>query len=374
MRHRLTPLLAAATVALAAPLAAADFVVTKYNDSALSTTCLPGDCSLRAAVIAANSDAAADRILLSAGRYTITAFGLDDDAGGGDLDILTEIEIVGVGAPISRIDGSGMGVNNLDSIFFVHDQGKLTIRDATVELGAEGGIHVLGELLLERCDVSNNSFQGNDDGVHAINATVTIRDSAVINNGNGVTVNGGDLLIENVTFHSNNGFQLFVGNATSARCTHCTIVADQVGGNGEIRLDDTVLELASSIVVGNCDLLNGATIDTLGGNFESPGHGCGLLPHAGDLEDVADAGLAASPADNGGPTRTFQLDSDSPAVGLVPSADCLDFDQRGVSRGKLGLLDCDAGALERSNSRPPTPLFLDGFEQGDEDAWTDVVG
>lgn len=374
MRHRLTPLLAAATVAFAPPLAAADYVVTKYNDSTAPDACLPGDCSLREAVISANANPGADRILLSAGTYTITLFGTDDDADAGDLDVLSEIEIVGVGAPISRIDGSGMGVNNVDPIFTVFDQGKLTMRDATVERGSEGGFRVFGELLLERCDVSNNSFSGSEAGVEASgSATIIVRDSAIINNGRGIVAVGGDLLLENVTFHSNGSFQLVVTNAASASCTHCTIV-DQVGGNGEIRLDNTDLVFANSIVVGNCDLLNGASIDTLGGNLESPGETCGLLPHAGDLENVADAGLAASPADNGGPTRTFQLDVDSPAIGLVPSADCLDSDQRGVSRGKLSLFDCDAGALERTTSRPPTPLFLDGFEQGDEEAWSDVVG
>jgi hypothetical protein len=372
VRQPVVPLLAAVAVALATPLAAADFVVTKYIDSTFPDACLPGDCSLREAVISANANPGADRILLSAGIYTISLFGIDDDAGGGDLDILTEIEIVGVGAPLTRIDGKTMGVNNEDPIFHVSDLGKLTIRDATVREGTEGGITVLGELLLERCEIHNNSFAGNADGVRGINATVTIRDSTVINNGNGVVVTGGDLLLENVTFYSNNGFQLFVGNATSARCTHCTIEGP-VAGNGEIRLDDTDLELANSIVIGNCDLLNGATVDTLGGNLESPGATCGLLPHAGDLENVADAGLAASAVDNGGPTRTFQLDADSPAIGLVPAADCLDADQRGVGRGKLSLLDCDSGALERTNSRPPTPLFRDGFEQGDEEAWSDVV-
>jgi CSLREA domain-containing protein len=374
VRHRLTPLLAAAAVALAAPLAAADFVVTKYNDSASANGCLPGNCSLREAVIAANADPAADRILLSAGIYTISAFGIDDDAGGGDLDILTEIEIVGAGARITHIDGKTMGVNNLDPIFTVQDLGKLTIRDATVREGTEGGITVFGELLLERCEIHNNSFQGNADGVRGINAAVTIRDSAVINNGDGVSVVGGDLLLENVSFYSNNGFQIFVSTATSARCTHCTIEGP-VSGNGEIRVSEAVFELASSIVVGNCDLLSGATIDTLGGNLESPGHTCSLRPAvAGDLEDVADAGLAAAPADNGGPTRTFQLDADSPAVNLVPSSGCLSADQRGVSRGKLSFLDCDSGAFERSAAPPPTPLFLDGFEQGDEEAWSDVVG
>jgi len=61
---------------------------------------------------------------------------------------------------------------------------------------------------------------------------------------------------------------------------------------------------------------------------------------------------------NGGPTQTMALSASSPAIELVPKADCPATDQRGVTRPQVGD-ECDVGAYEAG---PPStalsPLSL----------------
>ena len=68
-----------------------------------------------------------------------------------------------------------------------------------------------------------------------------------------------------------------------------------------------------------------------------------------DLTGVASPGLAAGPASNGGPTQTVALLLGSPALNVVPTADCVNasggqlwFDQRLFFRPSGSA--CDAGA------------------------------
>ncbi|HLF57415.1 MAG TPA: right-handed parallel beta-helix repeat-containing protein [Thermoanaerobaculia bacterium] len=360
---------ALAIALLAAPLAAVDLVVTRYDDPA-PDGCLAGDCSLREAVIEADADPAPDRILLSAGQYDLTRFGTDNASLAGDLDTNSEIEIVGPGATMTRIDASGLGLSADNGAIEVHAGSHLTLRGSTLLGAALSGFRVAGgDLTVEECEIrgSSSSFRSGIDAGGG--GTITVRNSTIVDNVYGLTATGVAVVLENVTLDGNALFQLAALDTISFVCTHCTIVG-AAGGDPELRADGAVIELGNSIVSGACLLLNGGLIVSLGGNVESPGHGCDLS--AGDLDDVADLGLSAL-ADHGGPTRTFDLDVDSPAIDLVLGADCLSRDQRGAARHKLATIPCDAGALERA-AGPPTPIFADGFEQGDDGAWVVPAG
>src|SRR5262245_34500220 len=92
--------LVAVTAAVhATPAAAATITVTTTSDGAATD----GNCTLREAVLAANSDAArdacpagsgADTIVLSAGTYNLTVTGANEDASlTGDLDITSNITL-----------------------------------------------------------------------------------------------------------------------------------------------------------------------------------------------------------------------------------------------------------------------------------------
>ena len=72
-------------------------------------------------------------------------------------------------------------------------------------------------------------------------------------------------------------------------------------------------------------------------------------------------------ADNGGPTSTHLPAGDSLVLGLALPPHCPPLDQRGASRDPD---DCDGGAVQLVAADPPTPIFRDGFVQGDTEAWS----
>lgn len=355
--------------AVFAPLAAVDFVVTRYDDP-FPNGCAPTDCSLREAALDADDTAGADRILLSAGKYDLTRFTGDDEGVLGDLDLHDEVEIVGAGATMTTIDAAPIGTLAEDPVISAF--GTLVLRDLKLTGSQVDGIRVFGaDVTIERCDVTNNSFQGNGAGVRATGGgDLVIRDSSIINNGNGVEAIDVTAELENVTFHSNNAFQIFVGTGTLLFCTHCTVV-DNPTGNGEVRVSNGIAFFANSIVSGNCEELAGGIVATQGGNVESPGDTCNFST-AADREDEPTAGLSAL-GDHGGATRTFDLLTGSPALALVEDGACSPHDQRGVARSPHPFEECDAGALERTANPLRTPIFADGFQQGDEEAWSAAV-
>lgn len=353
-------------VAVSAPLGAVDFVVTRYDDPN-PNGCAPTDCSLREAALDADAAPGADRILLSAGKYDLTRFTGDDTGVLGDLDLHDEVEILGAGATMTTIDAAPIGTAAEDPVISAF--GTTVLRDLKITGSQVEGVRIFGvDVTIERCDITNNSFQGNGAGVHATgDGALVIRDSAIINNGVGLVAVDGTVELENVTLHSNNSFQMFVGDGTLLFCNHCTVV-DSVGGNAEIRVSNGIAFFANSIVSGACDEVAGGIVTTQGGNVESPGDTCNFST-AADREDEVTAGLS-SLGDHGGPTRTFDLLAGSPALALVEDDACAPHDQRGVVRSPHPLEPCDAGAVERTLGRVLTPIFADGFLQGDAEAWS----
>src|SRR5689334_15219316 len=146
-----------------------------------------GQCSLREAVSAANTDAAsgaapgecaagagADTIVLPAGFYRLSLPPASENANaGGDLDILADVSITGAGAATTTISGGG-----LDRVFDISGSGStVTIEDVTVTGGhapdgptqlfpgqSGGGIANLGNLTLRDARVSDNVAGRGGDG------------------------------------------------------------------------------------------------------------------------------------------------------------------------------------------------------------------
>jgi hypothetical protein len=75
-----------------------------------------------------------------------------------------------------------------------------------------------------------------------------------------------------------------------------------------------------------------------------------LPPTSTNSSPTLDATLGPL-ADNGGPTQTIALLPGSPALDVVPAANCPDTDQRGFPRPGAGETNCDSGAFE---SNPPS--------------------
>ncbi|HEX5622080.1 MAG TPA: choice-of-anchor D domain-containing protein [Solirubrobacteraceae bacterium] len=190
---------AIAFLALAAPANAAEIVVTTRGDAIAAD----GQCSLREAIIAANTDTPGsgcpggapggdpDVIRLAGGPYALGVAGAgEDNAATGDLDVRG-------GGPLT-IAGNAATVDaaSVDRVFDVVDPGaSLTLRNVTVTQGLApphdvgGGILNAGTLALidstvtaNRIDPSAAGFDGGLGGGIFSTGALTLTDSTVSDN------------------------------------------------------------------------------------------------------------------------------------------------------------------------------------------------
>lgn len=156
-------------IGLSSPAMAIDIQVDVLGDPA-PNGCTPGDCSLREAVILANSLAGPDRILLPATPgvpLQLTIPGEGENAGAtGDLDVLDDLEIIGTGATTTRILQTAQ-----DRVLqtLMASNRRLVLRGLTIQ-GGRGG-------------------QG---GALAVSSLLTIEDAAFV--GNTASIDGGAIL------------------------------------------------------------------------------------------------------------------------------------------------------------------------------------
>ncbi len=360
---------------LATPLSAADLIVTRYDDP-VPDSCSAADCSLREAVIAANADPNADRILLSAGLYELSLPGNDSAAQVGDLDLKEPVELIGPGATMTTIDGQAVDrvLEIAAANQFVAVRGvTITGGNAQFGNGGSGVLIVNTPALLEACEIRGDLANSTGSGVQVTNSIgVVIRNSTIAAwPGVGVQLFHSTLEIFDSTVTANGAAEIFAVSApTGLSCAQCTIFDPSDAGAEVAAQSGATIEFTNSIVGGECD--NGA-ITSLDGNLESPGTTCGfLLPN--DQQGLANPGLGGL-ADNGGPTRTMLPVANGAAADSSSPAGCSSIDQRGIFRPQDGDSTpgsiCDVGAAERATAGPPTPIFYDGFLQGGTEAWSD---
>jgi CSLREA domain-containing protein len=179
-----------------------------------------GDCSLREAIQAANTQAAVDAcpagiapatIHLPTGVYSLTLTGSGEDGNAtGDLDIQTSLTIHGAGAPETRIVGDAY-----DRLLHISPSIAVEINDVTLAHGTApdgayedgedgGGIHNAGTLILNRCAVLDSTagrgsgparFDGGWDGGRGggiyNTGTLILNGSTVSDNAAGDALSGG---------------------------------------------------------------------------------------------------------------------------------------------------------------------------------------
>jgi CSLREA domain-containing protein len=131
-----------------------------------------GNCTLREAVIAANTDQAvdacaagqdADLIMLPAGHFLLSRTGPGEDAAlTGDLDVLSAMKIIGAGSHLTKIDGGSRtdewGMYG-DRVFHVLAGGHLAVTGISVRGGyctSGGGFLNYGRLRIHDSDVRDN--------------------------------------------------------------------------------------------------------------------------------------------------------------------------------------------------------------------------
>ena len=366
-----------------------------------------GDCSLREAIQAANTDAAVDAcvpgsgddtITLPSGTYTLTRAGANEDGNAtGDLDITDNLTINGAGDATTFVNGGGLdrvwhvfsgvvveingvtitnGNNPLGGGIYNYG-GVLTLINSTVsgntagDTGGGGGIYNnSGTLTLTNSTVSNNSADYGGGIYNYWNtATLTLINSTVSGNtagdtGGGISNNRGTLMLTNSTLSGNTarvvgggGLYNIYGTLTLNNVTIANNVT-QTGDGGGINNVVGTVNLKNTIIAGNTD--NGGEAPDCAGTLSSQNYniignnaGCTFTPTTGDQVGTSTSpldSLLGPLQDNGGNTFTHALLPGSPAIDAANPATpgsggnaCAASDQRGQPRPMDG--DNDGTAI-----------------------------
>jgi hypothetical protein len=238
-----------------------------------------------------------------------------------------------------------------------------------LSLSGNGSVQIVGSTL------SNNQTSGDGGGILNEHAQVAVTNSTVSNN----QADGRGGGIANIFVCDS----LFARTVTSVlTTTSSTLYGNQAAQGGGIYqrpldvaadeddgcADDTItssLTLVQSIVASNVVTETGSDcagpVSSGGFNLLGDTSGCTLTgATAGNI--VASPALGPL-ADNGGPTRTHQPLSGSPAIDAIPAATCAtDTDQRGLTRPQAA--NCDIGAVEASDLPPADPGLALNFATG----------
>ncbi|HYN35394.1 MAG TPA: choice-of-anchor Q domain-containing protein [Actinomycetota bacterium] len=373
----------------AAPAAAESISVDEDEDEFNSD----GDCSLREALEAANTNAAiddcpagssteTDDILLDADRYELSRTTGPANTFG-SLDASTDIRISGAGVNESIIDANGIdraffATGGMDADVFLN---YFQITGGELTGGSGAGILNQADLQLNNMLITNNQVIGNTgsdygggistvagfrarikESVFSFNAshlgagvdnaggTTSVEDSLIWFNtageGGGGLYNGGTATLSNVTISDNlagsSGGGIY-NQVNSELTVKNATVFDNKAGSGfpsNIAHQGTSIEVSNTIVGKPSSGINcGGTITSSGHNLSSDDTcdfdlGSDLENRNPRLRDLAD---------NGGRTSTHALKPSSPAVNT--GAGNLGRDQRGVPRPQGGRPDIGAYEL-----------------------------
>lgn len=339
-----------------------------------------GNCSLREAIQAANTNSIVDSctggsgddvISVPSGTYALGISGRDDDTcATGDLDINSNLTINGTGAKNTIIDAGG-----IDRVFHITGDYEVVINVLTVKngylpsvSGADhgGGIYnEKGDLTLNYCHITENQTAGSDDdgggifsGKDAYSSKLTINNSTISNNsagddGGGVVAKD-RLFINNSTISNNTsgdragGIYLPSGDDAGS-LDSVTISNNSASGNGGGLWvsSKATLNLKNSIIANNASKYTGddwyGPINSQDYNIIKTLTDCSSCNISGTTSHNRIADPKLNPlADNEGsaPTHSFQADSVAKDNGSTD----LKVDQRGKER-PFGNAD-DIGAYE----------------------------
>lgn len=250
---------------------------------------------------------------------------------------------------------------------------SLLASNGTEETLIGGAISSGGSLLVRDTLIAGNRAQ-DGGGLHVFGSDATVEN--VLFKGNTATGTGGAVLahgaldLVNVTISDNSaeiGSALAVSHINPITLNNVTIAENttNIHGFGVIHISSPI-EFRHTIIADNIGIqctVNGepSLITSLGHNIEST-NSCNFT-HGTDFVN-ADPQLAPL-ASNGGPTQTYALLPNSPAIDAGNNTFCPATDQRGVTRPLDGPDDdltatCDIGAYEFDGA--PTAVKLASAE------------
>ena len=331
---------------------AATLVVTKTTDT--NDGVCDSDCSLREAIDAAEPG---DTIDIPAGTYTLNP--IDKS-----LVVDKDLKLVGAGAGSTVIQAAK---KLLDVPFRVIEvaSGAVEISGVTVRHGQTnfkgGGIYIEQDasLSLSESVITKN----NDSGVYN-SGTLIVENSTIVENnsqtGGGIG-NVGDLTVTNSTISGNLATRLGGGvhgaSIAKTTITNSTVAANKaglesIGAGGGIAQDQGGSMSVSGTIISNNTAAEAGTHNCTGpissaGNNLAGDTSCNLT----EDDDLSGSEPLLGPlSDNGGPTPTHALMSDSPAIDTGGGASTAD--QRGTARPTGDGID--VGAYEFDPTNPPT--------------------
>jgi hypothetical protein len=316
----------------------------------------------------------------------------------------TRITIRGLGATSTIVQAHETLEDAPDRVFFVEKGAHLTLENLTIRHGRPaiesehgGGILNRGTLIVKNCVVSDNSARGGG-GISSRQATLTIIGSTIRDNvargdgprgeqcggGGGVKCSSGTMMlidsaivdnqagirseglgggvrtgcgctaeIVNCTISGNKAKRYGGGIAAAGtvHITHCTVSNNAVGHGGGALWIRGQVDIENTIVANNHGGVNCTLHDD---GFAGKGS-IGVNRNNLIEDGSCDADLHGDPKlgpldDNGGGTLTHALLAGSPAIDVVPAAECsLPTDQRGSLRPIVQAsleTPCDIGAFE----------------------------
>ncbi len=391
---------------------ALDEVDANPGDGSCSST--PTEvCTLRAAIMEANTSAELDTINLPAGVFTLDLPGVQEDAAAtGDLDIRASVVIIGSGKDLTIIDAA-----NLDRAFEIISGEAVTLQDLTIRNGSAivdgsfsgGGVnHRSFELWLTRVRLTMNQANIGGGLMVANNAWAYLQDCSLENNatvdtgftgtyGPGIYSEGHlSLLSSTVTQNSNQTGSYEAVYLSDCSHPYSEIVNSTIADNntGGLYVYNCTLGIQSSTIAGNtsCGILFGMdgiedSLTITSSVFANNSIDCCLtsngatFSHSLDSDDTCGLSVAEGdlPGTNplllplrnwGGSTHTmYPKPGESPLIDNgADGGDCPASDQRSFMRPVDGDGDsqatCDIGAVEAGDL-----VFFNGFETGTTGAW-----
>jgi CSLREA domain-containing protein len=380
------------------PAWAADITVNSLADDADGAD---GECTLREAITAANTDTtsgtATGECAAGSGADVIN-IGVSGtvNLSGVLPDLSSNIEIKGPGADqftVRRDSGGDYRIFTVSNTAAVVTISGITISNGNIpgDQGVGGGIRKnQGDLTVANTTISGNTA-AIGGGIYSFQGDLTVTNSTI--SGNAATLTGGNLgggifsdtsihgvtTITNSTISGNTAGRWGGGVYNSGGLTvidFSTITnntAQVLGagggvagnGNGAARIEvlSTIISANQGTDVEFVFFFTNNPFVSKGYNLIGGGNGTGAFNQTGDQVGVTDPKLDPL-GSYGGPTQTHRLQSDSPAIDAGPPTDgdptaCPppDTDQRGVSRPQGSA--CDIGAFElesTSTNSPPTAV------------------
>ncbi|MFA6475140.1 MAG: choice-of-anchor Q domain-containing protein, partial [Patescibacteria group bacterium] len=333
----------------------------------INNTTITTDAAFDSRVFEVIDNATITGVTISGGKFVKTT----SDQGGGvyvwngtvsfsDCKISDNSIVVDANAVPYTASGGGISIigaaTNVSMTNCIISGNSVTRTGTGTTGGAKGGGLYFGgaNLTLNAVTIDNNivssASQRAVGGGMTLASTGTVTATNVTVSGNSVTSSTGDSYGGGIFMSGGS-----IANVAFASISNNTVTSSASSGGG-VLVDSSGLTIKNSLVVNNsatananCLVLGPGIIASGGYNIDN---GTSCLPYFTDLTDKTSTDpLLSALADNGGSIQTHALSDLSPAVNIIPSANCTDntstlvtTDARGISRPQGS--NCDSGAYE----------------------------